>query len=262
MISELKTLKLSEKVNKYIEYIEEEIKETGFKVLIKDFKGERAGAIVTLDRKNKLILVEINEEKYKNESANEVDSTIAHEVTHELLSIKKGYCRMETSENSSELDEKSELLATMIEDIVVDNHIQERDFNSDYEFYINETVDSINFIRKAQKDNNFFDVDKNDIRFKKLVAEYILTWNYFKYSKSDNIDKKTLLRFLNTVKKYCLKEYEEAEKITSMITKNDIFKPEGYNKTIKECLELWNLTGRVRIYIIKNENGKIEYIYI
>lgn len=261
MIIDLTILKLSEKVNEYIEYVEEEIKETGFIVLINDFKGDGTGAKVTLDRKNKLIFVEINEEKYKNESENEIDCIIAHEVTHELFSLKKGYCRMETSENSSELDVKSELLGTIIEDIVVDNYIQEKDFSSNYEFYINDTVDSINFI-KAQKDKNIFDVGKNDIIFKKLVAQYILAWNYFIYSKSDKIDKKTILRFLNTVKKYCLKEYEEAEKITSMITKNDIFNSKGFNKTIKECLELWNLTDRVRIYTVKNENGNIKYVYI
>jgi len=33
--------------------------------------------------------VEINEEEYKKDSEEEIDSTIAHEVTHEFLSLKK-----------------------------------------------------------------------------------------------------------------------------------------------------------------------------
>ena len=260
MDNQLTILKLSEKVNKYIEYIEEEIKETGFKFLIKDFKGE--GASETLDHINKLDLIKINEEEFKNESEEEIDSTIAHEVTHGLLGLKKGYCRIETSEASLELNDKSEKIATMIEDIVVDNLIQEKDFSLNYDFYINERINGINFIRKnAKRDSKYFDVDKDDIRFKRLVNDYILAWNYFKYSKSDKIDKKTLLRFLNTIQKFCPKEYEEVEKIISMIKKNGIFTSdsEGYNKTIKECLELWNLTNRVRIYII-NDNGKKIYI--
>ena len=210
MLSELKILKLSKKVEAYIEKFK---KETEYNVSIKDFKGK--GARVTLDHENKVILVEINEEEFKNESEKEIDYTIAHEVTHELLSLKKKYCRIRAV---SELNEILEILATMIEDIVVDNIIQEKNFSSDYNFYLNERNNSIKFIREyAHKHRNYFDVDKDELRFKRMVADYILAWNYFKYLKSDKINKKTLGKFLNTIQKFCPKQYEEAEKIKNII---------------------------------------------
>ncbi len=36
--------------------------------------------------------MEINEEEFKKESEEEIDYTIAYEVTHVFLSLKKEYC--------------------------------------------------------------------------------------------------------------------------------------------------------------------------
>lgn len=84
MLLKLTMLKLSEKVKAYVEEVE---KETGYNVSIENFQGEDAR--VTLDHKRKKIHVEINEEEYKEDSEEEIDFTIAHEVTHEFLSLKK-----------------------------------------------------------------------------------------------------------------------------------------------------------------------------
>lgn len=243
MLSELKILKLSEKVKEYIKNVEEE---TGYIVSIKDFKGR--GAIVTLDNENKYIRVEINEEESKNESEEEIDYILAHEVTHEFLSLTQGYCRIRAD---SKTNEKILFLVSAIEDIVVDSIIQENNFSSNHDFYLNEIRISNKGIRKhAHKNRNYFDADKGDIKFIHLVADYILAWNYFKYSKPDKIDKKALHKFLKTIQKFCPKQYEEAEKITSIITKNGIFTSEGYNKTIMECLKLLNLIDLVEVYQI------------
>jgi len=84
MNNRLTILKLSEKVKVYIEEVK---KETGYNVSIGNFQGK--GARITLDHECKYIRVEINEEEFKKESEGEIDYTIAHEVTHEFLSLKK-----------------------------------------------------------------------------------------------------------------------------------------------------------------------------
>jgi len=78
-----------------------------------------------------------------------------------------------------------------------------------------------------------------------MVFRYILAWGYLEYLNSDKIDKKTLHKFLKVFQKSCPKQYEEAKKIKEIILKNDIFTRKGYDKTIKECLDLWNLTNLV-----------------
>ncbi len=89
MDDRLAILKLSEKAKACIEEVE---KETGYNVSIKSFPGK--GARVTLDHGRKYIRVRINEGEFKKESEEEIDYTIAHEVTHAFLALKKKYCRI------------------------------------------------------------------------------------------------------------------------------------------------------------------------
>ncbi len=245
MDNKLTILKLSKKVKAYIEEVK---KETGYNVSIEDFQGK--GAMVTLDHECKYIRVEINEEEYKKDSEEEIDYTIAHEVTHEFLSLKKKYCRIRCG---PEEKEPVRILATMIEDVVVDKIIQEKNYRSSYTKYLDDVKGDIKFFRKhANKDRDFFEVHKDDPRykflFKYMVFRYILAWEYVEYLNSDKIDKKTIHKFLKIFQKSCPKLYEEAENIKKIILENNIFTPEGYDNTIKECLDLWNLTNLVEIY--------------
>ena len=245
MLLKITILKLSEKVKTYVEEVE---KETGYTVLIENFHGK--GAAVTLDHEHKYIHVEINEEEYikdlekgsEEEIEEEIDHTIAHEVTHEFLSLKKKYCRVRCG---SKVRKTVEILVTMIEDIVVNKIIQEKNYRP----YSTKYLDDINLdIEDIRKGRVCCEIHNDDPIYKFMVFRYILAWGFLKYLNLGEIDKKTIHKLLKIFQKSCPKQYAEAKKIKEIILENDIFTPEGYNNTIKKCLDLWNLTNLVEIY--------------
>lgn len=260
MDNRLTILKLSEKVKAYIEKVE---KETGYNVSIKSFPGK--GARVTSAHGRKYIRVEINEEEFKKESEEEIDYTIAHEVTHEFLSLKKKYCRINLVNCGPEEREAIFFLQTMIEDIVVDKIIHEKNYISYFTTYLDNVKKDIKFICDKGKGGYFcekYNDPTHKSKNKAMIFSYILAWGYLTYSILDKIDKKTLWKHLKIFQKLCPKHYEEAKKIKEIILKNDIFTSEGYNKTIKECLELWNLKDLVDVYICVKKNGHYDAISI
>jgi len=242
MKSELNLLKLSKKVKEYIKKVE---KETGSIVSIKSSPCNGARCTINC----KYIKVEINEEEFKNEPQEEIDFTIAHEVTHGFLSLKKNYCLIECVNCGHEEKKAIFLLQTMIEDIVVDKIIHEKNYIS--YTCLDNAKKTLKFICDKGKGGYFYE-KYNDptykIKNKKIIFSYILAWGYLTYSISDKIDKKFILKYFKIVQKLCPKHYEEAKKIEEIILKNDIFNSEGYNKTIKECLKIWNLIEYVKAY--------------
>lgn len=249
---ELKKIsKLSEKLKEYIKRIEEE---TGRPVLIKSVQDvglNGMNAVFKLDPK--YIHVEIIEEKYYD-SKGEIDQegiecVIAHEVTHGLLAYKKKYCQLDIDCRCNKLEEDSiKRLISMIEDLVVDKIMHENNFQILPKRYIKRIKDEIEDLRKGkdcyEKFNKYFPIYKD--RF--MIYQYMLAWGVLKYFKLIGINKKTICEFLKIFQKSCPRQYEEAEKIKEIVLKNDIFTPEGYRKTIEECLELWNLTDLVNLY--------------
>jgi len=235
LIINLTILKLSEKVKAYVEEVE---RETGYTVSIENFQGEDAR--VTLDHKHKYIHVEINEEGYKEDSEEEIDHTIAHEVTHEFLSLKKKYCRLSCGDEMRDTVERLVIrLASMVEDIVVNKIIQKKNFRPDYTQYL--------LARKGLDYHGMYNSDPiyNDMF---MVSRYIQAWGILRYFNPGEIDKKTIHEFLKIFQKSYPKQHEEAKKIKGIILENNIFTPEGYCKTIKKCLDLWNFTHLVGIY--------------
>jgi len=249
------TLELSEKVNAYIEKVK---KETGYDVLIEGFPCETPR--VALDHKCKCIRVQINDGEYKKESEEEIDFTIAHEVTHGFIALKKEYCLIESVNCGPEEGYAIFCLQTMIEDIVVDKIIYEKKYIS--YTHLDNIKENMKILRDKGK-GEYFCEKYNDLKHKsKMILTYILAWGYLTYSILDKIDKKTLSEYLKIFQKLCPKHYEEAKKIKEIILKNDIFTSEGYNKTIKECLELWNLKDLVDVYICVKKNGHYDIISI
>jgi hypothetical protein len=191
--------------------------------------------------------VEINEDEYKKDLREEIDSTIAHEVTHELLSLKKKYCRVKCGD---EVRDTVVLLITMIEDVVVNKFIQEKNYRPYSTKYLDDVKQDIEDIRKGKVCyyEAHADPEYKDKFDKFIVFRYIMAWGFLKYLNLGGIDKKTIYKFLKIFQKSLPKQYEKAKKIKEIILENNIFTPEGYNKTIKECLDLWNLANLVEIY--------------
>jgi predicted SprT family Zn-dependent metalloprotease len=242
MDNKLTLLKLSKRVDVYVEEVENAIKETGYTVLMENSQNKGAG--VMLDHEHKYICIDINEEEYKKDSQEEIDSTIAHEVTHEFLSLKKKYCRLRCGPKEGKT---VGLLSTMIEDIVVNKIIQEKNYRP----YSTRYLDTVKReIKSARKGIDFYKEFDYDPMYKDrfIVSRYIQAWEFLEYFNSGEIDKKTIYKFLKVFQKSYPQQYEEAKKIKEIILKNGIFTPDGYRKTIEECLELWDLTNLVEIY--------------
>lgn len=252
-ILELKERELSEKLNKYIEKVK---KETGRHVKIKGVQDvEMLGACerFIVDCNSKYLLVEIIEDCYcvpkENINQEEVDRAIAHEVTHGLLAYKEKYCQFEYIRRpiEEELLNSTSMLFTMIEDIVVNKRIDKNNFKPISQVYI-DTIKKVT--EDIQKGKDIFRMFDNAPIFKKsfMVLKCIQPWGYLRYFNLDKIDKKTLRKFLELFQESYFTQYQGAKIIQETISKNDIFTREGFDKTIRECLNLWNLADLVKLY--------------
>jgi len=258
-ILELKEVsELSEKLNEYIKKVKEE---TGHPVLIKgvqDVGLDGMSSEFKLDPK--YILVKIVEDDYydpndiKKEKIDQegIECVIAHEATHGLLIYKKKYCRVEFSRRCNKLEKESvSLIYSMIIDAVANKIIHKNNFQRLPKHYIDNLKDDIKKLQDGKdpyKDHNKCSpIFKNRL----MVFDFISAWGILRYFNPGEIDKKTIHKFLKIFQKSCPKQYEEAKKIKEIIRKNGIFTPDGFRKTIEECLELWDL---------KNSNLGIRFL--
>ena len=254
MLSELKILKLSEKVKEYIKKVEEETERPVLLKSVQDVWLYGTGGVFKLDPE--YILVDIIEDKYldfKGEvEQEEIEYMIAHEVTHGLLAYKEKYCQFRfRGRMYNELVVKSaSLLFTMVEDIVVSKIIYENNFQQYPQIYIPQIEYEIECARVGEDAYKPYTPLKFKYRY--MVFRYILVWGLLKYIKLDEIGRKKSYEYLEMFKKSYPKQYAEAKKIKEIILENDIFTPEGFCNAIKKCLDLnfWNLTNLVEIYQI------------
>ena len=230
-------------------------KETGRSVLLKSVQDVGLPGVCErfiVDCNSKYLLVEIIEDCYCDEKGNinqeEVDRSNAHEVLHGLLAYKEKYCQFKLiGQIKDELLDSTSILFTMIEDIVVNKRIDENNFQPISQSYIN-TVKMAT--KDIQKGKDIFERFNCTPILKKsfMVLNYIQPWGYLKYFNLSAIDKKTLYKFLKVFQKSYPRQYKEAKIIQEIILKNDIFTREGFNKTIRECLILWDLMDLVKLY--------------
>ena len=146
----------------------------------------------------------------------------------------------------------------MIEDVVVNKIIQEKNYRPYSTKYLDDVKQDIEDIRKGKVCyyETHADPGHKDKFDKFMVFRYILAWGFLKYLNLGEIDKKTIHKFLKIFQKSCPKQYEEAKKIKGVILENNIFTPEGYCKIIKKCLDLWNLTHLMGIYTCQRYDFK------
>lgn len=253
MDNQLTILKISEKVEAYIEEVE---KETGRQVLLKSVQDvglEGLDAVFKVDPV--YILAEFIENKYQDSKGNinqeEVDRSIVHEVTHGFLAYKKGHYQFNEIFNQANETERLSipLLFTMIEDIVVHKITCENNFLVYPQSYIKMVNKEIDYMRDRK--DIYINFSKYGLLFKDrfMIWRYIQAWGLLEYANIYKLkDKKNLNKFLNIFQKSYYKQYKEAEKIITIIKEKDIFTTEGFNETIKECLDLWNLANLVEIY--------------
>lgn len=220
MENRLTILKLSEKAKACIEELKREIGD--YDILIHDYPVEE-GARVRLDHNDRRIIVEINEKMLKNEPEEEIDSTIAHETTHEILSFKKGHYRLTVTKFREIIGR----IETMIEDIVVNKIIYKKNYRPYSVQYLNDVkkkeIEVLLEGKDPYKEFDQFPIYKNVF----MIARYIQAWGYLKYFSLDETASETLSEYLELFQKSYPEEYKRAKKIKEIIIKNNIFEAEG-----------------------------------
>lgn len=233
---------LSEKLQTYIAKIE---KETGRQVLIQSMATNIgiSGMSAYISDHPTHILILLESDIKENE---QLERSIAHEVTHGLLRYAKEYCILMPTYSLTKLElDTLNILTTMIEDIVVNKIIQENGFSpfstSFYETVRQET--------EAAHERQDYYQEFQDPLFKDrfMIFRYIMAWGFLEYYDLDESFQKILASFEYEFKLSFPRQYKSACQIKDIILQHDIFSAEGYCQVIKKSLKLWELDNIVNV---------------
>ena len=237
------TFQLSTKLENYLEKIK---KETGKEIKILEsphlgLKGMWAGYRYHPD----FIIIIIRSGIEKSNKA--LERSIAHEATHGYILFKKKYCRAEFRQKTSVNEKKDvQMIFTMIDDIVVNKIIIENGFKpygKEYIDVVRKEIESmiagVDIYRQFSEDLLFDDL--------LMITRYIIAWGFLEYFELKKEDYETLKKYLEVFKETYPLQYEIANKIEKIITKNDIFSSEGHCKTMREILSLLKFDSLIEI---------------
>lgn len=251
IIGENLSVELSQKLSKYMNKIENE---TGRKIVIEgtdDVGLASMSAVFKEDPRG--ILVQIALDRHDRQITDqEVEQSLAHEITHGLLLYKQGYCG-HFFKRPANNDEKKivSILITMIDDIVVNKIIHENGFYPFSPIYLpmvkRETT-------AALRGRDIYNQISNDSLLKNrfIVFRYIMAWGFLKYFDLELNERKIIYRFLKSIQKSYPEQYKMAKQIEDIILQNDIFTPAGHHNTIEKILSLWSLEDLVELEIKKD----------
>ena len=239
---------LSDKLQAYIAKIE---KETRRQVLIQAVQNVGlSGMTARFSEHPTNILIEVVQAFQHDE---QIEQSIAHEVTHGLLAYAKGYCLIEYKHTLTKLESDSiGILATMIEDIVVNKIIQENGFLPFTSIYLETVKKETKALRKNQ---DYYQQFQNPFKDRFMVFRYIMAWGFLKYYDLDESSRKIIARFENDFRLSRPKQYKDAYQIKEILLQHNIFTAEGYCQAISESLKLWELNNLVNINSYKPNVG-------
>jgi len=172
---------------------------------------------------------------------------IAHEITHGFLIYKKGYCHPVLKRSANYNGKRYvDILWTIFDDIVVNKIIHEEGFPSVTSRYLSMVKKETNCIRKGEDVYKEF---SDDLLFKGrfMVCRYILAWGFLEYFSLESSAHQTVEEFVRTFEEKCLKQFEMASQVRTIILQNDIFTSEGHNNAMKELVKLWGLEDLVEL---------------
>jgi predicted SprT family Zn-dependent metalloprotease len=231
---------LSDKLHAYLAKVE---KETGRQVLIHAVQNVGlSGMTARYSEHPTHILIEVVQALQQDE---QIEQSIAHEATHGLLAYAKGYCRIKYKHTLTRLESDSiGILATMIEDIVVNKIIQENSFLACSSKYLEIVKKETNALRKNQ---DYYQRFQNLFKDRFMVFRYIMAWGFLKYYDLDESSRKIIARFENDFRLSRPEQYNAANQIIEILLQHNIFTAEGYCQAISESLKLWELNDLVNI---------------
>ena len=229
-------IKLSPKLQSYINQVEGE---TERPVRIKEVhKLGLTGMSAAFYPNPTHIYVEI---KYASVENEHFEHSIAHEVTHGLLAYSRGYCQLEPKIGLTDLQRQSiGILATMVEDIVVNKIIFDAGFLAFPSAYLKETKRETKAINNRRQD--YYHQYSQPFKSRFIVFRYIMAWGFLEfYDLNSSKTERILNNFIKACEMRYLEEVETANRIKEIIIANDIFTPKGYGDSIRLVLKLWDL---------------------
>jgi hypothetical protein len=165
----------------------------------------------------------------------QMEQSIAHEATHGLLIYKEKYLVPMANNNKS-----VNLLATMVDDIIVNKIIYENGFNPFAYVYLNTVQEEIKALRKSRDYyKNLGDDEEFKNKFK--TFRYIIAWGFVQYYDLESWQRKILKKFLKTVELSCPELLTDIRQIKDSIIRNNIFEQEGHDKALREIADIWGL---------------------
>jgi hypothetical protein len=242
------SLKPSPQLATYINKIQTE---TGRTIVIERTAELGLGMLSALQDHPRYILVRIAVERQgRRITEQEIEYSIAHEITHGLLIYKEGYCQAVFQRPATNTERKTvSLLLTMVDDIVVNKIISDNGFRPFSPLYLSMVEKEI---RAVQRGIDIYNRISNDplIKGSYMVSRYITAWGFLEYFELERDERYILRTFLESFQELYPDQYEMAEHIKAIVMHHDIFTPSGHRKTIKQILSLWRLDDLVKLECI------------
>jgi hypothetical protein len=186
-----------------------------------------------------------------NISPEQAEQSLPHEFTHGWLNHKLKYAYIKPKRGLSEKEFfLASLLGTMIEDLIVNKHLQDENFPPLSSGYLPNTKKETRMLRKTKNyfskstDPNLTDVDK---RNRIITWRYVFAWGFREFLELGLSDKNVLLEFIRALRYAHPAQCQIASQIIKLIQENNIFTREGHYKVIDECIKLWGLTDTVEL---------------
>ena len=228
----------SPKLARYLRSIE---KETGRRIIVQQdregFTHDSPGAFVP----HPAYLVIVVRPGW-DKAQEEFERLIAHEATHGLLLYGRGYSsyRVIRPHRARQVG----LVATMLEDIVVNKLIQDEGFPPFQPSYLR-MLDRAEEAARSGRGICARFAREPSYRSRFMVFHYILAWGLSRHCRLTGEEAQTIRGFLKALEATCPQEFREARRIKHIISRNDIFTPAGHRAAVEKILRVWGLEDSV-----------------
>ena len=177
-----------------------------------------------------------------NLKTNYAEYSIAHEVTHGLLTYAKGYAPLIAKRPLTAKEQtRRSIAAVLVEDIVVNRILQTEGFAPFAPIYL-ATVQYETKVANAKGTYPHPDLANDEEgRDRWMVLRYIIAWGLVEYCSLDQKSEDVIGEYLRAFQNAYPKQFSMAEQVKSIIKENDIFEAQGYRKAMASILDLWKL---------------------
>lgn len=230
----------SEQLNAYLAWVRSE---TGRDVLIQEVDDVGLGGMSFAFRRHDTH-IDIIHAKLLQCSQRQFEQSIAHEATHGLLLYGWGYADLRpTAEPRSEyVTQAIGIMATMIDDVVVNKVIADHGFAPYGEVYPSMVNQETKAARKRQM-GFYATVSKDEtVRCRFRVYRYVTARAFREfYSLPTGMGRK-LGKFGKAFRIGYPEDADEGDWIVGLMVDQDVLSPKGHRRVLSEVVKRWDLT--------------------